>query len=148
MQVKGAKEGAAGRSAVMVGLCTDAHTGATSLLLTLRAENMRTHRSEVAFPGGREDEVDAADPITTALRELEEECGIAAASVDVLGLSHDLPIPGKLRVTPVVGWLGEVDVTQLTLSPDEVQQAFLAPLSALCDPNLKQWRKVKGAGKL
>ena len=143
-RVKGAKEGAAGRSAVMVGLCTDSHTGAPSLLLTLRAENMRTHRSEVAFPGGREDEADAANPATTALRELEEECGIPASSVEILGLSHDLFVPGKLRVTPVVGWLGEVDVTRLTLSPDEVQQAFLAPLSTLCDPDLKKSRNVEG----
>eukprot|EP01045_Picozoa_sp_COSAG04_P014545 COSAG04_NODE_1095_length_8308_cov_5.921793_3_plen_152_part_00 len=116
-RVKGAREGAAGRSAVLVGLCEDARCDHTpSLLLTLRAARMRTHKGEVAFPGGREDPTDGGDPITTALRELEEEVGIEAGSVEVLGMSHDLPIPGKLRVTPVVGWLGPIDVADLTLA--------------------------------
>jgi len=144
--VKGAKPGPAGRSAVMVGLCTEAGgDDALCVLLTLRAKNMRTHRSEVAFPGGREDEVDQGDPVTTALRELGEECGISSAAVEVLGISHDLPLPGKLRVTPVVGWLGPIDAGRLTLAQDEVQQAFLAPLSTLRDPASKRWQKVTGS---
>ena len=110
--VKGAKPGAAGRSAVMVGFCNDAEVGG-AVLLTLRASSMRSHRGEVAFPGGMEDEVDGADPVATALRELEEEVGIGRESVQVLGLSHDAMIPAKMRVTPVVGWLGEVDCTTL-----------------------------------
>lgn len=144
-QVKGAEPGPAGRSAVLVGLCADAISNDPCVLLTLRAKSMRTHRSEVAFPGGREDEDDLGSPVATALRELEEECGIDSASVEVLGLSHDLPLPGKLRVTPVVGWLGRVDVAQLSLAPAEVQQAFLAPFSTLRDPASKSWEKVDGS---
>lgn len=45
----------------------------------------------------------------------------------------------------VVGWLGPVDVAQLSLSPAEVQQAFLAPFSTLRDPALKSWHKVNGS---
>jgi nudix motif 8 len=144
-KVKGARAGPAGRSAVLVGLCTDVDSSEPCVLLTLRAKNMRTHRSEVAFPGGREDEADEGSPVATALRELEEECGIGRTSVEILGLSHDLPLPGKLRVTPVVGWLGPVDVAQLSLSPAEVQQAFLAPFSTLRDPALKSWHQVNGS---
>ena len=144
-QVKGAEPGPAGRSAVLVGLCTDAISNEPCVLLTLRAKTMRTHRSEVAFPGGREDEGDRGSSVATALRELEEECGIASASVEVLGLSHDLPLPGKLRVTPVVGWLGRVDIAQLSLAPAEVQQVFLAQFSTLRDPSSKTWEKVDGS---
>jgi nudix motif 8 len=141
-KVKGARPGPAGRSAVLVGLCTDVASSEPCVLLTLRAKSMRTHRSEVAFPGGREDEDDEGCSVATALRELEEECGLHRTSVEVLGLSHDLPLPGKLRVTPVVGWLGPVDVAQLSLAPAEVQKAFLAPLSTLRDPLLRSWHKV------
>ena len=127
-RVKGAREGPAGRSAVLVGFCDDARCDhAPSLLLTLRAARMRTHKGEGAFPGGREDPADGADPVTTALRELHEEVGIDAGSVEVLGMSHDLPIPGKLRVTPVVGWLGPIDVADLTLAEAVRQRPTLAP---------------------
>ena len=131
---------------MLIGLCREAATGAPSVLLTLRAPNMRTHRSEVAFPGGKEDDADGNNPVATALRELYEEVGIEPARVRVLGLSHDSMIPNKLRVTPVVAWLGKIDPSALIIAPDEVESAWLAPLSLLLDPKNLERRKVKGAG--
>jgi 8-oxo-dGTP pyrophosphatase MutT (NUDIX family) len=142
-QVRGAPDGAAGRAAVLIGLCHDrcAPTGqqqqgsAVSVLFTVRAQHMRSHAAQVAFPGGREDAADGGDnPVVTALRELEEELGIDPRRVRVLGLSHDSQMPREMRVTPVVAWLGEISVEELRPAPAEVDSAFLVPLAVLREP--------------
>jgi len=68
-----------------------------------KAAHVRSHAGQVAFPGGRDEKIDA-NPLATALREAHEETGIEPASVVPLGI---LPV-GDTRVdfdvTPVVGW--------------------------------------------
>ncbi len=54
------------------------------LVLTLRAAGLSTHGGEVAFPGGRRDPEDR-DLLETALREAEEEVGLAPGMVEVVG---------------------------------------------------------------
>ena len=53
------------------------------LLYTLRASSMRKHGGEISFPGGNSDPGES--PTQTALREMEEELGIARDKVDVWG---------------------------------------------------------------
>ena len=72
----------------------------------------------ISFPGGMMDE-DDLDIVATAVRECREEIG--AAHVDVLGLWHDVTNKDRnVAVTPVVAWLGEVDVSTFTPSATEV----------------------------
>ncbi|NJO03394.1 MAG: CoA pyrophosphatase [Bacteroidia bacterium] len=52
--------------------------------LILRPENTGVHSGQVALPGGKMDEEDN-DIIDTALRETEEEIGVAVARSQVLG---------------------------------------------------------------
>ena len=68
------------------------HLGAAGLeVWTIkRADGMRHHSGEIAFPGGKRDEGDA-DLLDTALRELEEELGIPRGQVRVLCAM--LPVP-------------------------------------------------------
>ncbi len=55
----------------------------------------------------------------TATRECYEEIG--HSSVDVLGLWHDVPNKDRtVAVTPVVGWLGEIDPSRLKVNESEV----------------------------
>src|SRR3954471_3899236 len=54
------------------------------LVFTRRTEDLPRHPGEISFPGGMEEPVDDG-PRATALREAEEELGIAPASVEVLG---------------------------------------------------------------
>jgi 8-oxo-dGTP pyrophosphatase MutT (NUDIX family) len=63
---------------------------------------MAAHAGEVSFPGGK---VEAADhsPVETALREAEEEIGLARAHVEVLGFLDCYQIRSGFRVVPVVG---------------------------------------------
>lgn len=76
--------------------------GIPHLLLTKRASHLRRHRGEVAFPGGRRDPQDTS-PVMTALREAQEEIGLPADQVLVIGLLETFVTHTGFRVTPVVG---------------------------------------------
>ncbi len=72
------------------------------LVLTKRADHLRTHRGQIAFPGGRVDPCDG-DVIETALRECYEEIGIGPECVRILGRLDEFTAGYGLVVTPVVG---------------------------------------------
>ena len=77
---------------VQAAVCVPFHLGARGLEVWAirRADGMRHHAREIAFPGGSPDPGDAglAD---TALRELEEELGVARARVRLLGALAPVP---------------------------------------------------------
>jgi 8-oxo-dGTP pyrophosphatase MutT (NUDIX family) len=101
------------------------------VLLTRRAAHMKTHSGQIAFPGGKVDPEDA-NMQATALREAEEEVGLAARHVQVIG---ELPVyitGTSFWVTPVIG-LVSPDF-ELRLNADEVADVFEVPLSFLMNP--------------
>lgn len=114
--------------------------GDEQLLFIRRTETMRHHRGEIAFPGGVGDAGDL-DAAATALRESEEELGLAPQSVTLLGQLDDFVSVHDYCVTPVVGW---VDWPQtLSLATDEIAEAFTLPLARLADPatwHKENWR--------
>src|SRR3954469_22440328 len=69
-------------AAVLVPLVN--HASGITVLLTQRTADMPSHAGQVAFPGGRRN-ADDADAAATALRETEEEVGIPARFIDVIG---------------------------------------------------------------
>ena len=102
-----------------------------TVLLTERTAQMSTHSGQVAFPGGKVDAEDA-DASATALREAEEEVGLAHHYVQVLG---ELPIyttGSAFIITPVVA-LVQPGFT-LTPNPHEVADVFEVPLDFLLNP--------------
>jgi 8-oxo-dGTP pyrophosphatase MutT (NUDIX family) len=104
---------------------------ALSVLLTVRSEQMRSHKGQISFPGGRRDATDAS-AAANALREAHEEVGIEPASVEVIGYLDDYPTITRYRVTPVVGIIdGE---PRIDLHAHEVAEVFEAPLAWLVDP--------------
>jgi len=72
------------------------------LLLTRRTDDMEHHGGEISFPGGRRDPGDP-DLLATALRETDEEMGIAAVDIEVYGQLDDFLSIHNYRVTPFVG---------------------------------------------
>ncbi len=102
-----------------------------TVLLTQRAAALRSHSSQVAFPGGRVDAVDGS-PVITALRETEEEIGLPRERVRTLGFLDAYLTGTGYRIVPVVA-LVETPFS-LTLNAHEVDEAFEAPLSFLLDP--------------
>lgn len=102
-----------------------------TVLLTERASELRHHAGQISFPGGR---IEAGDVsvVDAALREADEEIGLARERVDVVGLLPDHLIVTGFRVTPVVGFV-RPDY-ELRLDRREVADAFEVPLSFLLDP--------------
>lgn len=96
-----------------------------TLLLTRRADTLRKHAGQVAFPGGKADPQDAS-LIATALREAEEEVAIPPAAVQVLGQMAPLDSSSGFRVTPIVG-LVPADV-RFHANEGEVADVFEIPL--------------------
>jgi 8-oxo-dGTP pyrophosphatase MutT (NUDIX family) len=72
------------------------------VLLTERTAHLNDHAGQISFPGGRVEEHDA-NPIATALRETEEEIGLGAGLVDIIGALPEYTTVTGYRVTPVVG---------------------------------------------
>jgi 8-oxo-dGTP pyrophosphatase MutT (NUDIX family) len=102
--------------------------GSWSLLYTRRTDSLESHRGQVAFPGGRIDEVDKS-PTEAALREACEEIGIDPDHVEVLGAMDPLYTVTQFHVTPVIGLLDwPVD---LKLNHTEVAAVFHVPISWL-----------------
>jgi 8-oxo-dGTP pyrophosphatase MutT (NUDIX family) len=99
------------------------------VLLTLRTE-MPSHPGQIAFPGGK---IDAGDvsPAAAALREAEEEIGLARELVEPIGyLDLYLTFSGY-RILPTVARVG-ADY-RLALCEAEVADAFEVPLAFLMD---------------
>lgn len=102
-----------------------------TVLLTERTPHLRDHGGQVSFPGGRSEAGDAS-PVETALREAEEEVGLAPSQVEVLGLLPDYCTGTGFRVTPVVGLVSPP--LNLRLDDFEVAEVFEPPLEYLLDP--------------
>ena len=102
-----------------------------TVLLTKRAETLRNHTGQVAFPGGRIDAEDAS-PEAAALREAEEEVSLDPAFVEVVGRMPDYVSGSGYRIAPILSVVRPG--FHLTLNPAEVDAAFEVPLRFLMDP--------------
>lgn len=102
-----------------------------TLLLTQRTSHLSNHSGQIAFPGGKVDETDL-DVVDAALREAEEEVGLARDYVQVLGTLPIYTTGTAFVITPVVAWV-QPGFT-LTPNPGEVAAVFEVPLSFLLDP--------------
>lgn len=93
------------RSAAVLMLFSDEPDPALTFIT--RAETMRRHAGQIALPGGAADDTDP-DLQYTALREANEEIGLASEHVEVLGELPALWVPAsRYDVTTVVAvWPG------------------------------------------
>ena len=113
------------------------------VLLTRRTDHLHDHAGQVSFPGGRVDAGDV-DAEATALRETEEEVGLARSHIDILGRMPTYTTVTRYQVTPVVA-LVQPGFT-LTLDAFEVAEAFEVPLAYLMNPAHHQRHAFEFAG--
>jgi 8-oxo-dGTP pyrophosphatase MutT (NUDIX family) len=111
-----------------------------TLLFTQRTADLTDHPGQISFPGGRVEESDVS-PVETALRETEEEIGLARTHVEVIGQLPDYHTGTGYCVTPVVALV----TPPFDLRPDarEVAEIFEVPLSFLMDGVNHQRRIVE-----
>jgi 8-oxo-dGTP pyrophosphatase MutT (NUDIX family) len=121
----------AGKTPAAVLVPIVAHPEGFSVLFTRRTTQLRAHSGQVSFPGGRSEPGDAS-PQHTAMREAQEEIGLPASRVEVLGQLPEYRTRTGFRVTPVIGLIQP----PLELVPDarEVDEIFEVPLAFLLEP--------------
>jgi 8-oxo-dGTP pyrophosphatase MutT (NUDIX family) len=113
------------------------------VLLTERTTHLSTHSGQVAFPGGRRDDTDR-DAAHTALREAQEEIGLAPDLAEVVGTLPTYTTGTRFIVTPVIA-LVQPDL-RLALNEHEVADAFEVPLEFLMNPAHHRRHRVEWSG--
>ena len=128
-------------SAVLL-LLADGPNGA-EVLLTRRSMQMKNHKGEISFPGGRVDPGESA--VDTALREAQEEVGLDPQLPTVVGeLEHLSTIVSRSYIVPVVARLDvEFDhrphLEPQTMEADRVMWTPIAELTRPATYRLERW---------
>lgn len=118
-----------------------------TLLFTERAADLPSHPGQISFPGGRVEESDASI-VDAALREAEEEIGLARSFVEPIGGFEPYETGTGFRIAPIVALVKPG--FKLTPDPREVADVFEAPFEffmnvANHERREGEWRGRKGA---
>ncbi|MFZ2994994.1 CoA pyrophosphatase [Sphingobium sp.] len=113
------------------------------LILTMRADTLRKHAGQIAFPGGRVDPGDA-DEIAGALREAQEEIGLPPHVADIIGVTDRYHTFTGFDIVPVLA----VIPPDLPLRAQEAEVAdwFELPLAFALDPANRVRQEIEFAG--
>jgi 8-oxo-dGTP pyrophosphatase MutT (NUDIX family) len=103
------------------------------LLLTKRTVTVATHKGQISFPGGGIEPQDE-NLLQTALRESEEEIGLAPQDVEILGVHDDIRTVTDFVVTPYVGIIPHP--YQFNTSEHEIDELIFVSLERLFDPSI------------
>jgi 8-oxo-dGTP pyrophosphatase MutT (NUDIX family) len=124
-------------ASLLVPLYVDA--GELWTILTKRTDNLPSHRSQIAFPGGGRELKE--DSWGAAVREAHEEIGLDPKTVLRLGELDEGETPTGFRVIPCVGAVPHTFKAQPNAG--EIAEVFSLPLSAFSNPQMVEERAVK-----
>ena len=102
-----------------------------ALLLTRRSSRLKNHPGQWALPGGRLDPGET--PEQAALREMQEEVGLAVSPSAILGRLDDYETRSGFVITPIVVWVGSADAA--SPNPDEVDSIHRIPVDEFLRPD-------------
>jgi 8-oxo-dGTP pyrophosphatase MutT (NUDIX family) len=118
-------------AAVMISLYKDDNQWRFPLIK--RVEDDYVHSGQVGLPGGRIEEGESI--IEAALRETEEEIGIKANNIEVIGTLTELQIPvSDFLVHPVVGIMN--CEPEWVIEYREVAEVFTVSVDDVCNPDI------------
>lgn len=130
------------QAAVLVPIVT--HDDAATVLLTKRTEHLAKHAGQVSFPGGSIDDEDE-NAVAAALREADEEIGLAADFVNVHGQLDTYRTGTGFEITPIVATVRPGFT--LNLDEGEVAAAFEVPLQFILDRRNHQRQSAVWRGR-
>ncbi len=113
------------------------------IILTQRPETMPQHPGQIAFPGGKVEFGETAR--FAALREMEEEIGLAPETATLLGRLPSFDAVSDFRVTPYAAII-DPDA-QIIPDAREVADVFEVPLAFLMNPDNHVVRDVHFDGR-
>lgn len=131
------------KAAVLVCLYED--ESGLRVILTRRSSTLSSHSGEISLPGGKADEGDANDE-ETATREAKEEIGLDPSLVNVVAVLEPFLSKHLLRVTPVIGILGDKDAFNPTPNAGEVDEIFDAPLEMFIKDENRRYEEREWMG--
>lgn len=106
-----------------------------TIVFMKRQEYIGIHSGQISFPGGKFHPSDT-NMECTALRETEEEIGVPAAKITILGPLTKLYIPiSEFEVSPLVGFSSSKPVFKI--DPYEVQYLIEAKVVDLLNPSIR-----------
>ena len=121
------------RAAVLLALYEQ--EGEVFLAFIRRSSSLRNHSGQIAFPGGAVDPQDSS-LVMTALREAQEEIGLALERATILGMLPPVfTVVSNYLIAPIVAFYPQ-GLGDLLLQESEVTELLLAPLAALLDPSI------------
>lgn len=118
-------------SAVIVPLLL--REGRLSVLFTRRTGEVKDHKKQISFPGGVREEGDR-DLAETALRETEEEIGLEADCIRIIGGLDEIYTVTGYRITPFAGII--TGACNFQPNRREIQEILDVPLRKLLDPGI------------
>ncbi len=116
------------QAAVLIG-CVERSNG-LNVILTKRANHLKHHPGQISFPGGKFEKQDHT-LVQTAIREAQEEIGLAPQKVHLLGQLPTLITFSRFMVTPIIAMV-ESDYST-TIDESEVDAVFEIPADHLFD---------------
>ena len=94
------------------------------ILLTKRSNSLKNHPGQIAFPGGKKDQIDSS-PIETALRETQEEVGLNPKNVEIIASLPSHKTATGFVIKPYLGLVNQP--FSETLRQGEVDEIFTVP---------------------
>ena len=130
--------------AVMILLYPDEHSSDWKFPLIQRPPYEGVHGGQISFPGGKKDASDIDLPYT-ALRETQEEIGVSAPHIRIVGSMSKLDVAASNHVVlPVIGFMNQKPI--FTPHPYEVSEIIEISLIDLFKKNVIKEKELKTRG--
>lgn len=120
------------------------NSGNPEMVFTLRSLHLKSHRGQVAYPGGKRDPEDHS-VMATALRETHEEIGLPPDQVQIVSSLGQVISSNGILVTPYVGIVPEDH--PLRPNPAEIESIFRVPLAWLLEDRRERTDAIPFMGR-
>ena len=116
--------------------------GEEHLLFQVRTHHVEHHKGEISLPGGAQDPEDGT-LLMTALRETEEEIGVAPSDIEIYGQLDDTPTRSNFVMSPFVGAITAPGPYPFEFAEIEVAELLEVPLSRLLSGEALEWTEPR-----